>query len=1565
MANQDELKNLEGTLNGEAETFVPSAELVGAYLSPTPSVTPRVASMYSGQAAMIAGTPYEVEEKHSAAASTDPKGYRSSAAQRWYAEKKSQGIEELSQQNFTSGEVLEEAILAQQTRINNLDAGQAHPVAEEVAYTTQAAPAGNAEVLAEKAYELALSTEMKALTDGLSMGEWVANFAGYILPFGEAVDVQDIADSVKKNPELADVAGDDLESFIDNWNSLPAQRRVALVPHLSQAILDATSTLGYTQNELKASQFLSAFLEFDPAETLRKQQFEDVAFSVFDAIPTTGVVKAMKPAEKVLARNTVAKAVDEALNKSHAAKVAVDAGDVRAAASHTIAGTMDDVTAEGLGTTRVDAAMSALPLQTSDWFKRVVDDDQLPSAVADRMNELASRANGFTKTLSEGNNLVQQGILSPHERVQVHKFWNDDMKAMGEDYLTQNLEMDNLRILKEGKDGFTYQYTLKDKNNPLTPDGKEKLVVKQGEVKFSLNQVTGNFSATLNDPFAQNAIANKALSPATWSKTGETGDFNFEVTRQFVGDDASVAYQTKVENTLKWAWEPLGQARDRNLRNMVEDVIVAGDEFVNESGVTSGRTFTPTELAAGIQTSKGTVRLTDPKAVEAYYRVRLYADSMFALEDSVIKRELQLGNFTDVRLRALPRDLDDGAVVKSVRDANDVIARPYETVNQALTAIANKRGQGVWDDRAGMTVDLTEDYVARVYDEGDVLVRMRNDWNTKGTGDLDASGEFVQYARVSKDKVQADLPAQVLQYRDGYFPKINEANFFVGRTHKLYARGREGLSRTEALRAFNSLEDARLFREQQITKYMSNSGASREVAEEVFPEVKRQVDLTPAERLEGAVARHAGLYQGTRSKDEILFGLSGQKMQRLNPIEAFQRHAAHLGSFFNMNEVRIARERRWLNTVRLEFPEVEVRGFDNTAIPTGTRKAVAIERMRDQIREWNNIPTREEELFAATGQKLHDWALNGTRRLGYADKESVKSIDWLNHANGYRALKTATLHNLLGFFNPAQWYTQASALSIVLSKRPDSAHRILSAVPQFALLDNIKNAKGLEEAITILKRGGLLRERGEAAYRAWRRSGLEEAALNNSDLARVSSHGLGYTAKTMRSLDFLSLLPYRSGELAARRASFVGEFEAWAKRTGKLEPTDEEMVEILSEVHKDLITLGPANAAWWQGGANTGTLRQALGVSTQFMQVGTKTLELVFKNEGRGGFTSAQRMRILLGQSALFGAAGVPFASWVVQGIQGWLGVNELDPVVVDAVNQGLVGVGGNWVAGAFDTDEDIFQYADRILNGGYQPTLQISERFGIGAQTTEMVQEWFTNEDPLLIKAAGPANGGFLGRLMDSLSEAAVVASADFTDFEELDVTQVEMALYVLGEALQDVPSSFRNAGKALLMNNHQRIMNSSGKLQIAKDFKPSEVWGTALGFQTVDEVQTRLLQDNNRAVEEAIQAYTALRVNIAHKAIYEMDLDEEQARVITHALQVLDTSAGPLIGSKGRDAYVERILSTTEKSNKEQQIQKFIENTLPEKLSNDAIMDNKTFNTERPLVQPFSQWINNREAD
>lgn len=1567
MASEQELRGLELELSDESQDqFTP--DVFALMLQSQAPQTPRVTSMLAGQAAMIAGSPYEVESLHLAAAGDDPVAYTEQTTREWFNKRKLNVRDRMANTQYASAQAMTEAALDEAENLRRISEMEASPVAQSTAYTTQAAIDGDPLVIAEKVYEHALATEMKRLTDDLPLGDTIANYAGSVLPFFTAADVQDIADEVGKTPELAEVAGADLEEFVDRWQGLPASKRTELLPHLSDALVRASDTLGWTENELRASQFLSAFLDFDPSGALRKQQFEDVAFSAFDFIPTTGVVKAMRPAEKVLVRNTVAKAVDEALNNTHAAKVAVDAGDMNSAARHTLAATLDDVTADALGTTRVDAAMSALPLETNQWFKRVVDDDALPSAVADEINKAAAQANGFTSDMLTGNGLMRMGILNPNERVQAVGRFNQVMDGLGEDYLLENLEMGNLRITSQSKDGFKFSYTLKDKANPTTEGGKERLTLKTGEVQFKLNDVTGKFTATMEDPFAQNKLAARTLSPSTWSVRGaDNADFNLEVYKELAGSDVAVAYQQGVERQLVWAWEPVAGLTRGNVRRDIEAIVMKGDEWVNEGATVQGKTFTPTELAAGIDTARGRVYLTDPKAVEAYYRIRLYADSMYRLEDSVLRRELELGGFKNVRLHALA-NTPDGATVANVRNASEAIGRPFERVGDALASVRDKRGQGVWDDKAGRTMDLNDEYVRQVYEEGDVLVRLRQDWNTKGTGELDRSGEFVQYARVSKSRV-SDLPVNVLHYRDGYVPKINEAKFMVTRVHGLRARGRPSLSRSEAVRGFDSLADAQKFREEQILKHMAEEDVTREVAENVFPEVKLNTDLTPAERLEGAVAQHSGLYHGMRAKEEVLFGMNGEKMSRVSPIEAFQRHAQHLGGFFTMNEVRLAREKRWLDSVRQSFPDVEIRGFDNTAIPSGTAKAKAAEEMRRQIREWNNIPSREEDLFEGQIQRMHDWALDKLRKgpFGLKDKNSIKSMQWLMHKDGYSAIKSAVMHNLLGFFNPAQLYTQASALTVAASKYPRHALAGTEAAIGWAVLDLVKNGRALPQAMRILKGGRIINESTEAGYNAWRRTGLAEAVYNNSDLARITTTGFGVTNKLLRSADFLSLFLYRGGELASRRFTFMTEFAEWSRRTGKTVPSDDELMGILEEVHKNLLSLGPANKAWWQGGQGTGSVRQMLGVTSQFMQVGTKTMELIMKNEGRGGFTAAQRRRIFMGQAALFGAAGVPAGNWLVNQITAAMGVTEAHPTMVDLVNQGIVGGTVNLMAGAYDSDESWAEYAQAVMEGRVGPTLQVSERFALGTQATEMVVDFINSEDPLWTRIGGPAGSGLLGRAYDSLQEMEVLTAADFTDYQDMDVPMWRMGMAVLEKAMQDLPSTSRNYMKYLLMKNHHKIINRNSKLQVAKDFRPSEELGALFGVTPTVEAETYILKAQQRWVDEAVAKYARLRANMAHSAIYELGLKENEREAVAYALQILDTSVDPYIAQKGREAYKNLILNPETEDARDKLTNKFLERTAPEKLSHDILNGAWGFQggAGSPAVQPFSQWLHTQQPE
>ena len=1538
-------ENYEHLLAGSIEQQ-PNPEGYNALLSPAPIRGPRTNSRYVGQSALIQGNPYELEALENAAAQPDTKMFRKQMSDGWYQDQMQQVRQRIYEATQASPEVMQAVVADEQETVARIQAEMNGPVAEEAAYVANAAVNGAQDVKERKKFQLAVANELHEMYEQQGLAETILDFGSYIIPFKETLDIEDIDDQINANPELADIAGTSLENVIGAWKGLPVERQAELFPHLKQAILDATSTLGITDgNMLKTVNILQNMFEVEGAEELRGQQVEDILFSLPD-VPAAGAVRAISgiralgAAQKVTAARVLKEATEATVKETSAAKVAADAGDLDSAANHTTAALLDEDTATALGTTQADAAMSAMPLETSQWIKTVIDDDALPSAVADKMNDLATKANGYARKLTEESDLMQIGVLNGSERAQVMQRFDERMEALGEDYLTQNLEMGNLRITNESEKGFTYSFTLKDKNNPVTEGGKERLVIRTGEVKFSINDVTGNYTATINDPVAQSTSSN-LVSPKTWAQFGKTGDFNVEVARALQSDDLASAYAAKAGELLDWAISPVRGPLDAKARTRIEQVLEAGDSYINPETQVHGRVFTPSELAAGIETKSGTVRLTSPKEVESYYRFRMYADATFQAENYVLRRELELAGFKDVKLYSLAVPEGESAAVKNVRNANRAVAKPFENVNAALNSVRGKTGQGIWDDNLGRTVDITDDYIRKAYEEGDVIVRFKKDWNTKGTGDLDASGEMVQYARVRGDRV-SDLPASVLNYKAGYVPKINEARFVVSQVVPMIARNRPNLTRSQAMRAFDSLEDAKLFREEQIAKYAEKHDVSRAQAEALFPEPGLVNDLPLASRLEEAVGAHTGLYHGTRSKDELLFGLSGQELSRVSPFEAFQRHTKHLGSFVSQNEVRIARERRWLNSVRQEFPNVEIRGFEDTALPPGSAKAEAAERIRRQIKEWNGIPTEEEQLFNGMAQRLHDWSLNvGRTRFGLKDKESVKSIQWLMHANPYSAIKSAVMHNLLGFFNPAQLYTQASAAMIAVSKLPvEGAQALVSAIPM-TLLDNIRNTKAYGPALDILKRGGVIGDETIDIHAAWLRSGLREAVYNNSDIARVTGTGFGVTNKLLRDFDFLSLYLYRSGELAARRVTFATEFLAWQRRTGKKTPSDAELSDILEATHKDMLELGPANKAYWQGGQGTGTYRQLLGVATQFMQVGTKTMELIFKSERRGGFTAREKMRIGMGQMALFGAAGVPLGGVFIQLLAKGAGVEEMDPTVADGLNQGFVGMTYNTLLGSES---------------------EVSERFALGAQITQMVEDFITSEDPLWVKAFGPAGSGVFGRTWDALGQLKMLAQVDWAEY---DVPTQEMAM--LGASvLAQIPSTGRNWWKYHLMTNYNAILDRRKRVVVNQDFDEITEVGALLGFQPSAEVDARHLFLDNRAMDEMVRDYADIRVALAHRAIYEMKLDPNAGQAIMAAMMMLDSTTPEWVKMKGQEQFIDRIFGERQESRLDFELNKFFKRTAVDKIKEDALLDsNAPLGTaSKPFTQPFKQILDGPQA-
>ena len=186
---------------------------------------------------------------------------------------------------------------------------------------------------------------------------------------------------------------------------------------------------------------------------------------------------------------------------------------------------------------------------------------------------------------------------------------------------------------------------------------------------------------------------------------------------------------------------------------------------------------------------------------------------------------------------------------------------------------------------------------------------------------------------------------------------------------------------------------------------------------------------------------------------------------------------------------------------------------------------------------------------------------------------------------------------------------------------------------KFGMLDNIRDDGALSKALALMVRKQDIDPRVAEAYQAYRRTGLYESALNNADTSKLSVDGLGWAMSTMRKLDSVSLVFYRAGELFNRRYSFIKEFAAWRHAHPNAALDEDALIGITKEANKNMLELNAANRAYWQGGQGTNAFRQVAGMATQFLQVTTKTAELLLPavitgRSEKAGFTQAQKGRI-------------------------------------------------------------------------------------------------------------------------------------------------------------------------------------------------------------------------------------------------------------------------------------------------------------------------------------------------
>lgn len=852
------------------------------------------------------------------------------------------------------------------------------------------------------------------------------------------------------------------------------------------------------------------------------------------------------------------------------------------------------------------------------------------------------------------------------------------------------------------------------------------------------------------------------------------------------------------------AVKPLGnllRPKNRKKLERVEDVLRQGDEFPNPDG-TRGRVFDIVEL-------KGTYHLDDAE-IETYYKTNRLYNNLWRLRNNTKREEMIAFKYKQVNL--LDEDYSFG--------------KPHDTDGAAYQALRQNNINSVFDAASDTVVTtLSREFIDEQYALGKILVNMPEAYQA-GAG----RGKF-SHVFVNADEVN-ELPAVVLNRKKGYVPKIAEDGFwFVKEKGTDVIDGQEVSTITKTHRYFDNKAEADMYREELIEADMAAEidgglGLTRKQAEDKYVNLEDREQEIISTATGQFSHGSGGLYTAARAEDDILFGLNGDLGQRINPYEALVRNIANVSRMVPINQWRLGLEQRWINTARALTGE-DIQSFKKfSGTIESTRSGAFLNKMFDQIRDWQGFPSKEEQVYNALNQRMYEWALRNDSSLG------AKITGWLRDKDPIAASRAAAFHSLLGWFNPAQLWVQAQGMSIAVSI--NLGKNLTETLRHTTGLTII--GEGAEIGTTQMKlaakAAGVDAEDLIKMHELWKKTGLEDSILQTADhAAAIRGHGIAMDALS-KAAD-KGLFFYRQGEFLNRRMAFTTALDEFRTANKGRFPNDEELKGVLDRTNNLMLNLGRANRAQWQKGIAS--------VPTQFFQVSAKALETV--GGWNDNLSKEERLRVMAGQIALYGAAGVP-----------------------------LIGLGANYaleVLGATQEDIDNNPVWVKGLNDGFWGfttlgimglDVEVSKRGSLVRGVTDFVDNWMFSESTVATKLMG-AFGNTQQRFWDSFTEhmRPITMSAYPTDI--IDIAKMPVMPFL------DTVSTWRNGEKAVFMQAIDKILDKHGDVRVERDFSIRESIMAAIGFQLSDEVQQWTLKERTQNILDANKKYADAIIDVMNE--------------------------------------------------------------------------------------------------
>lgn len=597
-------------------------------------------------------------------------------------------------------------------------------------------------------------------------------------------------------------------------------------------------------------------------------------------------------------------------------------------------------------------------------------------------------------------------------------------------------------------------------------------------------------------------------------------------------------------------------------------------------------------------------------------------------------------------------------------------------------------------------------------------------------------------------------------------------------------------------------------------------------------------------------------------KGESLHDVRGDQAPTLDPFETINRSMHHVSRVMSWNDYRAQAIDRWVKTYAPHFQQGSFSPNSPAASIFRTAKInpavpVKLKHQAESVRSTiqRNLGWRTDvdvERFEEM-RRFSEWVGDNVN-----PKAGKAVLGMFTDNNPIQQLRRLAYDSKLGMFNPAQFPLQLSTTVAAITLSPRHGFEGLVLAPFMRMFLHNGSESTLDWiGKNMAKKAGLSEADLKESFRMGRNSGFFDINPSHGMVNADSFQGIGGDiANTVETARNKGMFFFNEGERVNRMVAWHIAFRE-TKLAG--EATGADFIRRVAGRAEDYsMSMSRESRARFQEGLAS--------IPTQFWAYNARMIEAVFGNQ----FTPMQRLRLFVGQAALYGTAGVPLATGISNLIR------EREPGDVSQEN------GPHWTRGL----------VDQMIYAATGLDIQAGQRLGTGDWIVDTVSDLFgmssyQNKTPVEI-----IGGATTSILWDTIKPLKQVAEWQLSEIAGVEGKPPPPDAYL--RMFKNI-STVGNISKAWNLWNYGTYVTNTGSTSVA-GLPPQTAIAAILGIAPGELNDMEVMNGYHKKKSEFIAEASRVIQNYRTRGLNE----PENAEQLREELQAYITTLPPDIRQK-----------------------------------------------------------------